>query len=410
MKNKPFTQHVFILGAKGLGNYGGYETFVDKLTEYHQNDSQIKYHVACKLNGNGYMDESKLKNVKIIDQTHFLYHNADCFKIRVPKIGSAQAIFYDIDALKTSIKYCKINKIKQPIFYILACRIGPFIGKYVKQIHKINGKLYVNPDGHEWMRAKWSKPVRKYWKESERLMVKHADLLVCDSVNIEKYIHTEYKKYHPKTTFIAYGADIKKSNLADNDPRFANWLHKNDLKPFKYYLIVGRFVPENNFETMIREFMKSHSQKSLAIITTRNNNYFNELNKKLHFDKDSRIKFVGTVYDQELLKKIRENAYGYIHGHSVGGTNPSLLEALSATQLNLLYDVGFNEEVAKNAALYWTKENGNLSTLIDKADKLQMNKIKKFKQLSVRRIKNAYSWHSVSKKYELLWLGAKYDG
>lgn len=404
MSSNLYVQHVFILGAKGLGNYGGYETFVDKLTEYHQNDSQIKYHVACKLNGNGYMDESKLKNAKIIDQTHFLYHNADCFKIRVPKIGSAQAIFYDIDALKTSIKYCKINRIKRPIFYILACRIGPFISKYAKKIHKIQGKLYVNPDGHEWMRAKWSKPVQKYWKASERLMVKHADLLICDSINIEKYIHTEYKKYHPKTTFIAYGADIRKSNLSDNDPKFIKWLHKNHLKPLKYYLIVGRFVPENNFETMIREFIKSHSQKDLAIVTTKNNNYFNELNKRLHFKADSRIKFVGTVYDQELLKKIRENAYGYIHGHSVGGTNPSLLEALSSTQLSLLLDVGFNEEVGKNAAFYWNRKPGNLAKLIDQTDNMDDQRIQKFDKLGTKRIHDAYNWKLIADKYKKIFL------
>ena len=95
-----------------------------------------------------------------------------------------------------------------------------------------------------------------------------------------------------------------------------------------YYLVVGRFVPENNYETMIREFMKSSSKKDFAIITNVNERFLDELEQKLHFRDDSRIKFVGTVYNQELLMKIRENAYGYFHGHEVGGTNPSLLEAL----------------------------------------------------------------------------------
>lgn len=397
-------QHIFILGAKGLGNYGGYETFVDKLTEYHQNNKNIKYHIACKFNGKGYMDESKLNDVKKIDETHFIYHNADCFKVKVPEIGSGQAIFYDIYALKTSIDYCKRDNIKQPIFYILACRIGPFIGKYAKQIHKIGGKLYVNPDGHEWMRAKWSKPVRKYWKESERLMVKHADLLVCDSINIEKYIKHEYSKYNPKTTFIAYGADVKKSSLNNADPQFVKWLRSKKLKPFGYYLIVGRFVPENNFETMIREFMKSNSKRDLAIITTKDDNFLKELDQRLHFEKDSRIKFVGTVYNQELLKKIRENAYGYLHGHSVGGTNPSLLEALSSTRLNLLLNVGFNKEVGQDAALYWNKQNGNLAKLINDVDKLNKKEIQKYDQASTDRIKNAYSWDYIATQYNNLWM------
>lgn len=397
-------QHVFVIGAKGLGNYGGYETFIDKLTEYHQDNKNIKYHIACKLNGKGYMDESKLHNVKKIDNTHFIYHAADCFKVRVPEIGSGQAIFYDIYALKDSIQYCKRNNINHPIFYILACRIGPFIGRYVNQIHKIGGVLYVNPDGHEWMRAKWSKPIRKYWKESERLMVKHADLLVCDSINIEKYIKNEYSKYNPKTIFIAYGADIAKSNLSDSDPQFVKWMKFNQLKSYNYYLIVGRFVPENNFETMIREFMKSNSKRDLAIITTKDDNFLQELNQKLNFKSDPRIKFVGTVYNQELLKKIRENAYGYLHGHSVGGTNPSLLEALSSTQLNLLLDVGFNKEVGHNTALYWNKKNGNLAKLINKADGLNSSTIQKYNQASTERIKSAYSWSYIADQYKRLWI------
>lgn len=378
-------QDVFIIGSKGIpGNYGGFETFVDKLTEYHQNNKNIKYHVACKGTENG----------------EFVYNNARCFTIKVPEIGSAQAIYYDVEALKETISYIKKNNIKHPIVYILACRIGPFIKKYKNEIHKLGGKLYLNPDGHEWKRAKWSYPVRKYWKYSEELMIKHADLVICDSVNIEKYILEDYKKYDPKTTYIAYGAETKKSSLADHDETFQSWLNKNGLKEKEYYLIVGRFVPENNFETVIKEFMKSKTKKDLAIITTRNAPLLNELEKKLSFQKDKRIKFVGTVYDQELLMKIREQAFGYIHGHEVGGTNPSLLEALSSTQLNLLLDVPFNKEVGKHAALYWSKRDGNLADLIDRADQLSKEDIEKYNLLSSKRIEDSFNWKLISNKYE----------
>ncbi len=95
----------------------------------------------------------------------------------------------------------------------MACRIGPFMRKYYKKIHKLGGKVYLNPDGHEWLRAKWSAPVRKYWKESEKMMVKWSDLAICDSINIENYIHEQYDRKgsnhrNPKTTYIAYGADL----------------------------------------------------------------------------------------------------------------------------------------------------------------------------------------------------------
>jgi rhamnosyltransferase len=409
MQQSNNVQHVFLVGAKSLGAYGGYETFINKLTEYHQNNEKIKYHVACKANGDGCMDETKTDGVTIISDKEFIYHNARCFKIHIPNIGAAQAIYYDVAALNECCRYIKANNIQHPIVYIMACRIGPFAAYFYKKIHKLGGRVFVNPDGHEWMRAKWSAPVRKYWKISEQTMIKYCDLAICDSVNIEKYIHECYdgkgiKGTSPKTTFIAYGAETRKSKLADDDARLLNWYKEKGLTAKGYYLVVGRFVPENNYETMIREFMKSKSKRDFAIITNVNDKFLDELESRLHFKSDSRIKFVGTVYDQELLMKIRENAYGYFHGHEVGGTNPSLLEALGSTDLNLLLDVGFNREVAENVAVYWTKEDGNLAGLIDRADGMYEAEITRFGKKAKERIKNAYSWKYITDKYETVFL------
>ncbi len=401
---------MFLIGAKSLGAYGGYETFIDKLTEYHQNDEVIRYHVAVKANGQGCMDETKV-DAQIIDKKHFIYHNADCFKIHVlEKLGPAQAIYYDCKALSECVKYIKANGIQHPIVYIMACRIGPFTKKYYKEIHKLGGMIYLNPDGHEWMRAKWSKPVRKYWKVSEQMMVKYSDLDICDSLNIEKYIHEQYDGKgiggrNPKTTFIAYGAETRKSLLTDDDEKLLRWYAEKGLARKAYYLVVGRFVPENNYETMIREFMKSNTKKNFAIITNVNDEFLNELEQKLGYRKDKRIKFVGTVYDQELLMKIRENAYGYFHGHEVGGTNPSLLEALGSTDLNLLLDVGFNREVAEDSALYWTKKEGCLTELIEKADQIDEEQLAKLGVKSTQRIKETYSWPYICDRYKDTWLG-----
>lgn len=378
-------QHVFIVGSKGIpGAYGGYETFVDKLTEYHEDNKELKYHVACKAK----------------DKEEFEYHNARCFNVKVPDIGPAQAIYYDVMALRDCCKYIKKHNIEKPIVYVLACRIGPFAAHFQKKIHKLGGALYVNPDGHEWKRAKWSAPVRKYWKYSEKKMVKHADLLICDSKNIEKYIKEDYKKYNPNTTFIAYGSETSASRLADNDKQFTDWLSEKKLKKKEYYLVVGRFVPENNYETMIREFMLSKTTKDFALITNVSEKFLEELKEKTGFDKDSRIKFVGTVYEQELLKKIRENAYGYFHGHEVGGTNPSLLEALGSTDLNLLLDVGFNREVAEDAALYWNKDDKDLAGLIETADGMPVEEIAEYGKKAKQRIEEAYSWEYISDMYE----------
>lgn len=387
-------RHIFIVGCKGIPTrYGGFETFVDKLTEYTK-DKSIQYHVSRILDDSEY-DENN---------TEYEYNGAHCFDIKQRMGGPQKAIFYDVDAIKYSVDYIKKYNLKEPVIYVLACRIGPFIGKFKREIHELGGKLYVNPDGHEWKRAKWSAPVRKYWKISERLMVKNADLLICDSIGIENYIKEDYKKYNPKTTFIAYGAETSKSTLTDDDSKVKEWFSRFNIKFKNYYVVVGRFVPENNFEAIIREFMKSETKKDLVIVTDyQNNAFYDELLKSTGFNKDRRIKFVGTVYDQPLLKKIRENAFAYIHGHSVGGTNPSLLEALGLTDVNLLFDVIFNREVAEDGAKYWSLDDGDLAALIDKTDDMSENEIETIGNKAKKRIDNFYNWEYITEKYQKLF-------
>ena len=387
-------QHVFIIGSKGIpAAYGGFESFVDRLTFYRKSD-KLQYHVSCVVDSD-----------KCPENIEFTYNDARCFYIKWKNLGPARAVFYDIDALKECIRYIKEKKIENPIVYILACRIGPFVKKYVKTIHKLGGRVYVNPDGHEWKRAKWSAPVRAYWKLSEKLMVKHADLLICDSVEIEKYIKKDYAAYEPKTTFIAYGSETVPSTLADDAPEYLNWCKEKGLTPKEYYLVVGRFVPENNFETMVREFIKSDTKKDFALITNvEQNKFYEELKAQTGFDKDGRVKFVGTVYEKELLKKIRENAYAYFHGHEVGGTNPSLLESLGSTDLNLLLDVGFNREVGADSALYWGKGDGELAKLIHEADLLSLEERVQYGRKAKARIAEAYSWDYIVERYEQTFL------
>lgn len=393
MLDKSKEQHIFIIGSKGIpAQYGGFESFVENLT-YHKKSETIKYHVSCIAN------ESDEKN-----ETVFTHNGAECFKIQVPKIGAAKAILYDIKSLRYAIAYIKREKISNPVIYVLACRIGPVIAHYKRQIKALGGVLYVNPDGHEWKRGKWGKWVKRYWKLSERLMVKHANLLVCDSKNIETYINEEYKKYNPNTTFIAYGSDVARSTLSDDDQIVKNWYKEKNVKPKEYYLVVCRFVPENNYETMIREFMKSKTKKDLVIITSNNVIKFKQqLIDATHYETDQRIKFVGTVYEQQLLKKLRENAYAYLHGHEVGGTNPSLLEALASTKINLLLNVGFNKEVGEKGALYWSKEPGSLCALIDRVEKLPLKRVNQLSCLAKKRIVDYYSWDYIVEKYEGLF-------
>lgn len=385
-------QDIFIIGSKGIpAGYGGFETFVEQLTR-HRTCADIRYHVACMAENTG----------------EFEYQNSHCFQIKVPQIGPAKAVWYDLAAFFYCLKYIKRHSCHKPVVYVLACRIGPFAGFLKRRLHKRGGRFFVNPDGHEWLREKWNKAIRAYWKFSEKLMVKHADLMICDSKNMEQYIRDTYADFAPETTFIAYGADVAASRLSNEDPKLLDWYGKWDLEPFSYFLIVGRFVPENNFETMIREFMDSKTEKKLAIISNvEKNPFYQKLKETTGFEWDSRIIFCGTVYEEELLKKIRENAAGYLHGHEVGGTNPSLLEALGSTEVNLLFDVGFNREVGEDAAFYWSKEKGSLASLIGEVCGLNPAERKEMGEKARQRILTDYTQEKIAEAYEKTFLGER---
>ncbi len=395
MADNKIIQHVYIVGSKGIpANYGGFETFVEKLTAGQEN-RQIKYHVASRSDNSEQAGKQK----------HFEYNGADIFSIDVPNIGSAQAIVYDYKALKEAIRISKQNQDKHPIFYVLANRIGPFAKHFAKEIHALGGRFYLNPDGHEWARAKWPKPVRKYWKYSEKKMVAAADLIIADNPEIEKYIKKEYSSFHPQTTYIAYGTDVQRSKLTMKDQKVRDWFKQKRITENNYFLVVGRFVPENNYETMIREFMASRTKKNFVLVTNvEKNRFYERLKQGTHFDQDPRIKFVGTVYDQELLKYIRENAFAYFHGHEVGGTNPSLLEALSMTRLNMLIDVPFNRAVAKEGAMYWNKAIGNLTAQINQTETYDKKRIIDYTQAARKRVTDEFTWESIIAKYEELFV------
>lgn len=380
-------QHVFIIGSRGLpAQYGGFETFVDQLVS-HQVSPDIQYHVACLSNDQAYY--------------HFDYKGVDCYTIKAPKLGPARVIAYDMMAINYALKFIKKQRIEKPIFYVLGNTIGAFVAPFARKIHKLGGQFYINPDGLEWKRAKWAKPIQAYLKYSEKIMTRHADLVISDNPGIESYIKDAYP--WSNTTYIAYGTDLSPTSLNSQDRKVREFYHKWQTQEKNYYLILGRFVPENNYETAIREFMTSSTKRDLVIICNHEGSpYFEELRARTGFDQDPRVKFVGTVYDQDLLKYIRKEAFAYIHGHEVGGTNPGLLEALAQTDLNLVLGVSFNQTVAKDTAQYWTKETGDLAHLIDQVDSLE--DVSEWGQRAKANMKQNFTWEKIVGEYEELFL------
>lgn len=378
--------HVFLIGSKGIpARYGGFETFVEHLTKGKQ-AADIQYHVSCMEN----------------QERHFEYNNADCFAVKLPVPGPVGRMLHVAKALGQVEVWRKGHMGEKAIVYILGCRVGPFLIPHAERLRKMQVEICSNPDGLEWKRGKWKAPEKAFLKYCEKCLVDNSDLLICDSQSIEKYIRQKYGAKAPRTTYIAYGAEVR--NSACSEEKLLAWYDRFGLKQNGYYLIVGRFVPENNFETMISEFMASKTSRDLVLITNiEHNKFYDQLKRNTAFEKDPRIKFVGTVYDQELLKKIREGAYGYLHGHEVGGTNPSLLEALASTKINLLLDVGFNREVARSVALYWNKSPGSLADAICQAEGLSQEEIDQLGEQAVSRIRDNFNWPMICAAYEEVW-------
>ncbi len=389
-------KHVFIIGSKGIpASYGGFETFVQELVRRRRSED-ICYHVACS--------KAPAGNELSPGET-FRVFGAECFYIPMKPVGAAKAVLYDLDALSWTLQYIRSRRLEGCVVYILACRIGPFLRPYVRKLKKEGAVLFLNPDGHEWKRAKWNRMIRAYWKYSENKMVHQADQIICDSKSIARYIRRSYPKAGGQIRYLSYGSEVAEKELSgETAQRTLAWLKEKGLEKEQYYLIVGRFVPENNYEAILREFVLSGTEKKLAIISNvEENKFYRDLAAKTGFEKDARVVFAGTVYDTQLLTGIRKYAFAYIHGHEVGGTNPSLLEALGSTQVSLLYDVSFNREVGEEAALYWNREEGSLRRQMELCETMSPKRREQLGRMARDRIRTAFSWDMIVRKYEKLF-------
>ncbi len=401
---------VFLVASKGIpAKYGGFETFVERLVRGRTTD-QIRYHVSCMA-----QKEDRKK------PEHFEYQGADCFRVKVPFPGAPGRIWHVSLALSEIAGWKKEHPDSDMVVYILGCRIGPLMKYHAGILRKLGCRIYVNPDGLEWKRAKWNMAAKRFLHYCEGCLVKNADLVICDAKAIERYIKKTYGSRVKRTVYLAYGADINEDDKPENgedltrrqgqaDELWMQWCKEKDIGSKGYYLIVGRFVPDNNYETVIREFMKSDSKRDLVIISNiEKNKFYEQLKQNTGFEQDPRVKFVGTVYDEQLLSVIRKNAFAYFHGHEVGGTNPSLLEALAVTDLNLVLDVEFGKEVAGDAALYWSKKDGDLQRLIGQAEKLPQEEILLLGKKAKERIRRYYSWEKLVQDYERLFTEDRID-
>lgn len=298
--------------------------------------------------------------------------------------GSVGSFFYDFASLRDALKKENFDIIYEAGYTSI---IPAYIWFNVKNIkHPI---FTTNMDGLEYKRTKFNKLVRKFVFWEERMAVKHSHYLIADNMGIHDYYKEKYGK---ESKFLAYGADI-------HDDYDESLLAEFGLKAKDYYLLVARIEPENNLDMAIEGYLASNEngKKPLVIVGKTNTPYGKELVEK-YGDKDS-IRFMGGIYDFKKLNSVRYYSFAYFHGHSVGGTNPSLLEAMASSCFILAHDNIFNRAVLKGNALYYADKN-DVKNLLDNIFSYAGTDGEKFVNANIDEIRNEYSWEKLVDEHE----------
>jgi len=247
----------------------------------------------------------------------------------------------------------------------------------------------IHLDGLESRRDKWRGLGAKYYKWAERMAIRWADAVVADSKAIADYVKENYGR---DCIMIPYGAPVI-------HPGFER-LRELNVTPGEYHLVVARMEPENHVLEIVHGFRKSSQHRPLLIVGDAP--YSHQYVKEIHdaAASDSRIRLLGSIYETDLLDQLYAHAHTYIHGHSVGGTNPSLLRAMGAATPVLAYDVIFNREVTAGLALYWSSVE-ELAALFD-TDVHDTSLLNGIAEEGRRRVSEVYQWDQVTDQYEVL--------
>jgi len=364
---------IAIIGGDIIQKKGGFETFTSELSKRINKESGISIVVYCENYGSDELIRDEYNGIK---------------RVLVPRKGKwVWLILNRIISVNDAIRVEKVN-----VILLLGYVAAPFIK--VSQLKKFNIKLIINPDGLEWKRSKYPLFLRAYLKLCELISVKKADVIVADSIKIGEYIKEKYKKI---CQYIPYGTNLIDLTKLGKENDFIRSL---GLSPKEYYTVISRCVPENNLLMIIKGFKKCSTEKKLLIITNLDNSRYSKKVKKACIN-DKRIILYGPLYDEEKIIQVRSNAFGYIHGHSVGGTNPSLVEAMGCGNIIIAHNNVFNKEVISERLGYFFSNSDELEKIINLIDKERNLEAKT--SLLIERAKNKYNWGDIVEKYILLF-------
>lgn len=348
---------IAIIGTKGIpANYGGFETFAFQLAKQLSN-SQLEITV---VNEKGNQASAFEFPVKVLYSKY--------------KKSKNPLRFY-----KQSLKLvCETHDI------VLVCGVG---GAVFYPLYKGNAIIVTNVDGLEHLRGKYTFLQRKFVFVLQKLASVFSDYLIADSFEVEKYWASRFSITEKKLTSIAYGAELPV--MINNEILAEHGVLKND-----YFLVVARLVPENNLKLIIDAFANYSGSKKLVVVGNVSDNPFAQLISNCS---DKRILFIGSLYDKAKLDSLRINCFAYIHGHSVGGTNPALLEAMICKCACICHDNVFNREVTNNNQMYFKSSRELLICL----DHLEVNDSERVKlsEWSYSRVVDNYSWDKIASQY-----------
>ncbi|MGZ4861901.1 MAG: DUF1972 domain-containing protein [Halobacteriota archaeon] len=367
---------IALIGSRGIpAKYGGFETFVERVAPALVDDGYEVY-VSCE--GTAPPRPSEYKGVKLF-----------YFPLKPFRRVFYETI-YDVYALIKASLTCDI---------ILMLGYGAGFFFFIPKLSR--RKLGVNVDGREWTREKYNLVEKAALYVNETYALLYADAPIADSRAIVTYLKASRST---DATFIPYGVDDPGS--VEWDPAATGLVDGGaahlGIKPGEYYLVIARLERENNIRTMVEGFLASGTAKKLVVVgnflDSRYQRGVNALIAQRHGHE--RVIFTGAIYDRRALDMLRQHCFAYLHGHSAGGTNPSLLEAMIARTIILAHDNPFNREVCDRFALFF-KDASDLSAAIQSVER-HPDEYVGLSSGAFNRAQTEYSWDRVVRAYEAL--------
>jgi glycosyltransferase involved in cell wall biosynthesis len=356
-----------ILGTRGIPNhYGGFEQFAEHLSL----GLRQKGHEVSVYNSSLHpYKEKEWNGVQLI-------HCKDLEN----KIGTAGQFIYDWNCINDARK-----RNFDVLLHLGYTSDSVWHWRWPKKAANI-----VNMDGLEWQRSKYNKPTQRFLKWAESLAAKNAHSLIADSPAIRDHLIVQYNKI---PVYIPYGAEI----FTQPDPEV---IEKYGILPRNYFLLIARMEPENNIEMIIQGYLASVSRYPLFVIGNITNKFGKYITSKYN---DPRVKYSDAIYDRHELDNLRYYSALYFHGHTVGGTNPSLIEAMACGSYIAAHDNRFNKAVLNTEANYFSTP-GDIQSIISKPEAIST--LEQWKKSNIEKIRITYNQEKIVDSYEKMMLSA----